>query len=602
MTSLMETNSLPHVGPIDTKMTTQCDLCGLSVKLEYLKKHKKYVHGNQHHKCKICGIFIKNLAQHKAIKHKILGSGKGSLLSCSYCLKNHQKVADVKSHIQKDHSMIFHCCPQERKITCPTCFKSYKTKKSLWNFHFYHMHMIPRSYTVCPVECCQQNISKTSDNNRLKLHLKTIHKMEISLIFDCSFCPKKFLNQNDLSEHIKNNHKSSQSVVCLEVTCEKTFPDFKVMAVHYYEDHGQVLRRDEEKPQKFINRKTNSLKITKYVIEKEKHEFDNIIELLEPQNEHLVSNGHLLDTTIRNEETLVGTEIVLDNVIEENDQNASFEIDQTIIDLPNNKTEKLTEKNAENDPFNFIIVDGSLSVSLEALTSNLTKPPESCVSPIADNSNTFVEDQEASLSVVSIHDSDDSKLPCPVNNCSSLLSRHALKDHLERHEIGNFACSFNNCQAVLVNKVQLRDHLRRVHLGNPVHCSFEGCSHISKNKQALKSHIYKVHNKKSGKSSWPSGNKTETCTYCGKKLLRKSMSEHVRRFHTIPQYFKQNCPICQISIEKRSLEKHMQRFHTSSMVSCNKCDSVVTKELLEEHLLNIHKLPKLFKYKIENNI
>lgn len=155
--------------------TVICEICGLEMKAEKIRMHRKYKHTNDRpHVCDICGRrFVEKfeLKKHMYLMH--INRTPTKTFSCSMCPKVVQKQASLRKHI-------FFCHTDEgRPFRCSICEMRFKFEPR----YRLHMDMHERQRN----RHCHLCDRKYTSDSGLKAHLMKVHNTKKShAIYQCS--------------------------------------------------------------------------------------------------------------------------------------------------------------------------------------------------------------------------------------------------------------------------------------------------------------------------------------------------------------------------------------------------------------------------------
>ena len=197
----------------------------------------------------------------------------------------------------------------------------------------------------------------------------------------------------------------------------------------------------------------------------------------------------------------------------------------------------------------------------------------------------------------------DKKFPC--DQCDSkFYSQYLLSEHVRRVHVDgrNFACevcsqTFKNiealkvhvsrthterektvfcdqCDARFFNKSQLTNHLRDVHLDQPVTCDI--CGQQSGNPSKLKRHIRRVHGQPKELESWQ-------CSLCSKVIMAKNLKQAIKsHMQTHEKEAKYSCDFCDKKF--RTLPNYKNHINTHKGILEHRCEPC-NKVLKHTHFL-----------------
>ena len=174
----------------------QCDECPEKFRESmHLKRHKR-VHAGEisdENTCEICNkqmASLPGLIYHQRMYHDM--SGKISV--CNDCGRQYETSKLLKAHM-RIHTKAY----KEKRYTCETCGKVYKSSVNLL-LHFNTIHLGQRHFSC---QTCQKLFTRASSlNAHKKLHdgLKQFH---------CIYCNVACREKRNLMNHITKNHPGS---------------------------------------------------------------------------------------------------------------------------------------------------------------------------------------------------------------------------------------------------------------------------------------------------------------------------------------------------------------------------------------------------------
>ena len=181
-------NLVKHIEKEHEEDVKDCPRCNDRLQGETLSEHMSNVHGvsNQRvvldtdHQCPVCREnFVSNLAVKRHIKR---AHGNEAKVECPECSA---MVSDLNTHL-KSH--------QEKKFSCDTCGKKYRTKFDL-KTHTNAVHL--KVLETCP-HCNRQTAN-------LNKHIYGNHTNQ----FSCNVCEKVFARQTQLNYHMKAHERGT---------------------------------------------------------------------------------------------------------------------------------------------------------------------------------------------------------------------------------------------------------------------------------------------------------------------------------------------------------------------------------------------------------
>ncbi|XP_039760082.1 zinc finger protein 436-like isoform X2 [Pararge aegeria] len=199
----------------DSKMPSQCDVCGKIISTKSnLKAHKICHTDSRPYKCAECPASFKG---HSALfQHKRVHSGE-TPYHCEYCPKQFSRRAGLVNHIRVHTG--------EKLFSCTICFKDFVQKTQL-SIHM-KRHKGDKTF-LCQV--CGKGFPIKSD---LRVHQRT-HNGEKP--YSCHLCEKTFATSGNLSIHIRIHNKEVR-YNCKE--CQRGFVTCSSYNVHLKRHKGQ---------------------------------------------------------------------------------------------------------------------------------------------------------------------------------------------------------------------------------------------------------------------------------------------------------------------------------------------------------------------------
>ncbi|XP_034835740.2 zinc finger protein 436-like [Maniola hyperantus] len=199
----------------DSKMPSQCDVCGKIISTKSnLKAHKICHTDSRPYKCEQCPATFKG---HSALfQHKRVHSGE-TPYHCEYCSKQFSRRAGLVNHIRVHTG--------EKLFSCTICFKDFVQKTQL-SIHM-KRHKGDKTF-LCQV--CGKGFPIKSD---LRVHQRT-HNGEKP--YSCHLCEKTFATSGNLSIHIRIHNKEVR-YNCKE--CHRGFVTCSSYNVHLKRHKGQ---------------------------------------------------------------------------------------------------------------------------------------------------------------------------------------------------------------------------------------------------------------------------------------------------------------------------------------------------------------------------
>lgn len=175
-----------------------------------------------------------------------------------------------------------------------------------------------------------------------------------------------------------------------------------------------------------------------------------------------------------------------------------------------------------------------------------------------------------------------------------------FKLHTMYHN-GIYTCDFDSCDKRYKQKQRLLDHINCVHNGQkPYQCKENDCGQLFGSYAALTYHRQYVHfnkiRKKQKAYPWKGGSEMVICHICGKTMMKKYLSQHVKHGHKTtskrdktskrdrtsasslyPKVSKPKplvsvkCGLCTMEVEPSNLKFHMESFHNDDNLDCIVC-------------------------------
>eukprot|EP00178_Gracilaria_changii_P026177 TRINITY_DN80499_c0_g1_i1.p1 TRINITY_DN80499_c0_g1~~TRINITY_DN80499_c0_g1_i1.p1 ORF type:complete len:279 (-),score=34.13 TRINITY_DN80499_c0_g1_i1:202-1038(-) len=119
---------------------------------------------------------------------------------CPHCNKQYSTLAQLQTHVKRQHKDGGASCSAPTKYQCPSCPHQFSQRSHL-NQHLKTVHAGMRPHT-CPVPHCGKAFGKRSD---LKSHVSSVHENERP--FACEFCERRFAKKSNLSRHREKLHR-----------------------------------------------------------------------------------------------------------------------------------------------------------------------------------------------------------------------------------------------------------------------------------------------------------------------------------------------------------------------------------------------------------
>ena len=160
----------------------------------------------------------------------------------------------------------------------------------------------------------------------------------------------------------------------------------------------------------------------------------------------------------------------------------------------------------------------------------------------------------------------DKKFPCDQCN-SKFYSQYLLNEHVRRVHVEerNFECEI--CNQTFKNTEALKVHISRTHSQREKTVFCDQCEARFLNKSQLNNHFKDVHL-----------DQPVTCDICGQQSGNPSkLKKHIRRVHEQPKELESwECSLCSKVISakylKQAIKSHMQTHEKEAKYSCDFCD------------------------------
>jgi len=201
---------------------------------------------------------------------------------------------------------------------------------------------------------------------------------------------------------------------------------------------------------------------------------------------------------------------------------------------------------------------------------------------------------------------------CKSSRCAFFSGcKEEMETHVEqKHEKKLLECVY--CGKGLIGRINLNDHVRRIHSNISIRCDFPTCWLYVKSREALEEHKKEAHKKVERRR------KAIACIFCQKTCTGNvSYAHHIKSCHSdealrckykwCPTYFKSeldlqehhkekheekyNCALCDyISYKRDNMELHFQQHHFPKDKKCPHCPKMYGNlKYLRNHVNYAHK-------------
>jgi len=173
----------------------------------------------------------------------------------------------------------------------------------------------------------------------------------------------------------------------------------------------------------------------------------------------------------------------------------------------------------------------------------------------------------------------------PALTCSECsfqtFSKFNMKTHMARSHPAPDAVKFScaECEAVYPTQKQIKEHVKRKHMGNAFKC--DKCKYETNDKSKFRDHQIYVHTDVEKKFA---------CEICNFRTAQKiNLKKHVEYNHSENQTQYQ-CDHCQyVTRNKGHLKVHTQRMHLGEKYGCEECSyEATTPARLKAHVKSTH--------------
>ena len=211
-------NLRAHMFRLHKPTPVPCHICGMIFKSEtFLKRHIKKEHGNEEVVCKLCGKLTRNLKTHNKFVHE------AQPCTCDICGKVFGNSLKLGNHKRKIHIYKEQKQKEVKMKVCNICGKEASNMSS----HYKYVH------EENPVPC---NICGTVLMNTMKLkkHITKVHP-PIDIV-TCNVCGQNFENKYKLYHHNYAVHSNQESKCDI---CGRTYKNLKALGAHKNWAHKQ---------------------------------------------------------------------------------------------------------------------------------------------------------------------------------------------------------------------------------------------------------------------------------------------------------------------------------------------------------------------------
>ncbi|XP_065095693.1 zinc finger protein 345-like [Ochlerotatus camptorhynchus] len=197
-----------------------CETCGESfMYMRKLRYHVRQKHASNKPTCKICGNTF--TTQATLFRHMLVHTNEKPYV-CSNCGAPFRRLFDLKNHVQKVHE-------GKNPHICVECNQEFNSYETLY-YHKRYVHLKkarPKTKSQqVQLKCklCDEINWNTSD---LQQHISISHADESYPYFQCSQCPRKFINKQSLY-----SHKALHTDKCVCKECGNKFRSMSALKIH----------------------------------------------------------------------------------------------------------------------------------------------------------------------------------------------------------------------------------------------------------------------------------------------------------------------------------------------------------------------------------